>query len=117
MRGISLNSDQIDFQNLSSGPLNYIATFGKRYKLDEILIHFSQPVSETVTVTLLSKNGSNYNTDLQEVTLVAETDFVYRPQGEANYQAADEIQVQCTNANEVGIAYLNIKTSQLGSGG
>lgn len=117
MRGISIHPDQISSQNLASAPLSFIAIYGKRFKLDEILIHFSQAVSETVTITMISKNGSNYNTVLQEVTLVAETDFVFRPQGEANYQAGDQIEIQCTNANGVGIAYVTVKSSQLGSGG
>ena len=117
MRGISLNPDQISSQDLSLAPLSFTATFGKRYKLDEILLHFSQAVTETVTITFLSKNGTNYNTVLQLVTLSAQTDLVFRPQGEANYQSADKIQVQCTNVNGVGIAYVTVKTMQLGSGG
>lgn len=117
MRGISLNPDKTASQNLALAPLSYTAIYGKRYKLDEILIHFSQVVTETITITLVSGNGVNYNTVLQMVTLVSETDFVFRPQGEANYQPGDNIKVQCTNANTVGIAYCTIKTSQLGSGG
>lgn len=117
MRGISLNPDKISSQNLALAPLSFTATFGKRYKLDEVLISFSQAVTETVTITLVSGNGVNYNISLQTVILNAETSFIFRPQGEANYQAADQIKVQCTNVNGVGIAYVSIKTMQLGSGG
>ncbi len=117
MRGISLNSDLYASQDLSLAPLSYIATYGKRFKLDEILVHFSQAVSETITITMVSKNGTNYNTVLQSVVLVSETDFVWRPQGEANYQAGDTIKVECTNANTVGVVYLTVKSSMLGSGG
>lgn len=117
MRGISIHPDQYASQDLSAGALSYIATYGKRFKLDEILVHFSQAVSETITITMVSKNGVNYNTVLQSVVLVAETDFVWRPQGEANYQSGDTIKIQCTNANGVGICFLTVKASQLGSGG
>lgn len=117
MRGISIHPDQIASQDLSLSPLSFTATYGKRFKLDEILLHFSQAVSETVKIILISKNGTNYNTILQNVTLVSETDLVFRPQGEANFQAGDKIQVQCTNANGIGVCYVNIKASQLGSGG
>ncbi len=117
MRGISIHPDQYTSQDLSLAPLSYTATYGKRFKLDEILVHFSQAVSETITITSVSANGTNYNTVLQSVVLVAETDFVWRPQGEANYQAGDKIKVQCTNVNLVGICYLTVKASQLGSGG
>ena len=117
MQGISLNPDQYASQNLGSGALSATFSFGKRYKLDEILINFSQAVSEEVTITMLSKNGTNYNTVLQDVVLVSQSSLVFRPQGEANYQAGDKIKVQCTNANGVGICYVTIKSSQLGSGG
>lgn len=117
MRGISIHPDQISSQDLSLAPLSFTAIYGKRFKLDEVLLHFSQAVSETVTITMLSKNGSNYNTVLQSVTLVSETDLVFRPQGEANYQAGDKIFIQCTNANGIGVVYCTVKCSQLGSGG
>ena|ERR1039457_211084 len=117
MRGISIHPDQHASQDLSLGALSYIATYGKRFKLDEILVHFSQAVSETITITVVSANGTNYNTVLQSVVLISETDFVWRPQGEANYQAGDSIKVQFTNANTVGICYVTIKASMLGSGG
>ncbi len=117
MRGISLNPDKTSSQNLANGALSYTATYGKPYKLDEVIIDFSQAVTETVTVTVVSGNGTNYNQVIQLVTLVSETSFIFRPQGEANYHSGDKIKVECTNVNTVGIAYCTIKTSQLGSGG
>lgn len=117
MRGISLNPDQNSSQDLSISPLSYTAIYGKRYKLDQVLIDFSQAVSETVTITILSAAGTTYNHIIQSVILISETSFDYRPQGEANFQAGDKIQIQCTNANGIGVAHLTVKTSQLGSGG
>ena len=117
MRGIFLKSDKTTSQDLSLGALSYTTNYGKRFKLEEVIFHFSQAVSETVTITLISKNGTNYNTVLQKVTLVSETDLVWRPQGEANYQTGDQIKVQCTNANGIGSVYVTIKTSELGGGG
>ena len=116
MRGISLHPDQYSSQDLSLGALSYIATYRKRFKLDEILVHFSQAVSVNIIITMVSKNGTNYNSILQSVVLISETDFVWRPQGEANYQAGDSIKIQCTNVNGIGVAYLTIKASQLGGG-
>ena len=117
MRGISLNSDQYATQNLASGALSATFSWQKRFKLDEILINFSQAVTETVTITMVSKNGANYNVVLDTVNLTSQSSMVFRPQGEANFQAADQIQVQCTHANGVGTAYVTVKSSQLGSGG
>lgn len=117
MRGISLNSDQYASQNLALGALSATFVYGKRFKLDEVIINFSQTVYETVTVTMISKNGSNYNVALDSQTLGGEKFYIFRPLGEANFQSGDNIKVQCTNANLMGIAYCTIKSSQLGSGG
>lgn len=110
---VFLKSDKTASQDLSAGALSYTTSFGRRFKLEQVMVHFSQAVSETITITLDSALGSNYDTVLQSVTLVAETDFVYRPQGDANFQAGDEIKVQCTNANTVGVSYCQIKTSEV----
>ena len=116
MRGISLNSDQYATQNLASASLSATFSYLKRYKLDEILINFSQAVTETVTITMISKNGANYNVPLDTIPTNGASSVVFRPQGEANFNAGDEINVQCTNANGIGIAYVTVKSSQLGAG-
>lgn len=116
MRGISLNNDKYATQALASGPLSATFNFIKRYKLDEVLINFSQAVYETVTTTLISANGKNYNIVLDTQTVGGENNYSFRPTGEANFAAADSIQIQCTNANGIGIAYCTVKTSMLGSG-
>lgn len=108
-----LKTDKSTTQDLSAGALSYTTTFSRKFKLEQIIFHFSQAVTETVTITLVSALGSNYNTVLQSVALVAETDFVYRPQGEANFQAGDEIKLQCTNSNLVGTCYAHVKTSEM----
>lgn len=108
-----LKSDKKTSQDLSLAPLSYTTDYGRKFKLEQVMIHFSQPVTETITITLDSVDGSNYDTVLQSVGLISETDYVYRPQGEANYQAGDEIKVQCTNANIVGTVYCKIKSSEM----
>jgi hypothetical protein len=108
-----LKSDKSTSQDLSLGALTYTTTYGRKFKLEQINVHFSQAVTETFTITLVSALGTNYNTILQSVALIAETDFVYRPQGEANFQAGDEIKIECTNANLTGICYAHIKTSEM----
>lgn len=109
----SLKLDKTFSQDLSLGALSYTTAFGRKFKLEQVAIHFSQAVSETITITLDSKHGPAYDTVLQEVTLISESDFVYRPQGEANFQDGDEIKIQCTNANTVGTASGICKTSEI----
>lgn len=123
MRGISLNSDQTASQDLSAGALSFTATYSKRFKLDEVIISITDGsgnptnITETITITFISAKGSNYNQVLDTIPLVSQAGAIWRPQGEANFQAGDSIKVQCTNANTTGHAYVTVKSSQLGSGG
>lgn len=108
-----LCTDKTFSQDLSSDALAYTSDYGRARKIEEVMIHFSVPVSETITITLDSANGSNYDVVKDSVTLVAEQDYVFRPQGEFNLRAGDEIKVACTNANLTGIAYGIIKASEM----
>lgn len=109
----TLKSDKTFSQNLASGALSYTSNYGRRFKLESVCLHASVAITETVTVTLDSVNGSNYDVVLAKVNLSAEQDFVFRPQGELNLQLGDEIKVQCTNANTTGTVYGIIKSSEI----
>lgn len=109
-----LRPDKTTSQNLASAVLDYTTDYGRKTRIHEILIHFTQAVSETITITRTLAVGATYNTVEKEVTLVAETDFTYKPSGEGlDLQAGDEMQVECTNANKVGTAKVTVKASEL----
>lgn len=108
-----LKLDKKTSQNLALDDLDYTTSYARAFKLEQILIHADVAISETVTITLDSVHGSSYDTVLKEVTLVAETDFVYEPLSEKNFQAGDEIRVQVTNANLTGTVYAVIRTSEM----
>jgi len=109
------NFDQDFTQDLSAGALSFTTTTtgGKKFHLDQVVIHFSTAVTETITITVDSLKGANYDTVLISCPFASETDFVYRPEGDAIFNAGDEIKVQCTNDGAVGIAYGNVKTSEV----
>lgn len=100
-------------QDLSLGALSFTTSFGRKAKLEMVALHASVPITETITITLVSARGANYNVVLRTVDLDGESDFVFRPEGECNLQAGDEIKVQCTNANTTGVVYPTVKTSEL----
>lgn len=99
---------------LSSTALSYTSSSNNRkFKLSELTIHFSGAITETVTVTRVSGVSSNYNSVLAKRSMVAEQDFVFRPQGKCDFQSGDEVKVECTNANTMGIGYVTIKRREL----
>lgn len=101
-------------QDLSSAVLSFTTSSnGKAFHLDQIYFRFSETVSETITVTLDSVKGSNYDGVPQEVVLVSEQFFTYRPQGKANFNAGDEIKIECTADGGSGIVYGIVKTSEV----
>jgi len=109
----SLKADKSSSQNLSAGALLYTTAIGRRFKLESVSVHASVNITETITVTLISALGSNYNVILAKRDMISEKDFVFRPSGELNLQANDEIRVECTNANLTGTVYPVVKTSEI----
>ena len=105
--------DQTASQDLTSAALASTTSIGRAFKLNQINIHFSVAVTETIVITLDSAKGVNYDTVLAKRDLVAEQDFVFRPQGEATFQKGDEIKIAITNANVTGTAYTNVKAEEL----
>jgi len=98
-------------QDLSAAALAFTTSVGRRFKLESISIHFSVPVTETVTITRDSGRGANYDTVLAKRPLDAAQSYIFRPDGEENEYSGDEIKIAITNANATGIAYVEIKTS------
>jgi len=100
-------------QDLTAAALNFTTSISRQWKLEEVTIHFSEAVTETVTLKRNSNLGANYDTVLATRDLVGETDFVFRPQGECNFLNGDELDVDCTFANVTGVCYVEIKTSEM----
>jgi len=114
--------DIITSQDLSAGggtALDYTTSINRKFELTEININFKDSngdavaVTETITIKINSAKGASYDTVKVKRSLVAESNFVYRPQGDAIYQAGDEIDIDITAANATGIAYVQIKAKEL----
>lgn len=108
-----LKPDLTSSQNLALGALSYVTAIGRKFRVENVILRASVPITETITITLDSINGANYDTVLHTSDLIDGQDFVWRPQGELNLQNGDEIRVQCTNANLVGTVYLTVKLGEL----
>jgi hypothetical protein len=108
-----ISKDLTTSQNLALAPLDYTFDFGQKRKVEQIMFKASQAISETITITLDSAHGANYDVILQEVVLVAESSFIWRPQGECNLHKEDKIRIQCTNANGLGVIYCIVKSSEM----
>ena len=108
-----LRKDDTSSQDLSVAALSYQTNIGRARKIESVSVKFSVAVTETVTVTLVSASGAVYNAILSSKGLIAATSYIFRPDGELNLQAGDELLIACTNANGIGIAYVTIKASEL----
>ena len=107
-----LKNDLNTSQDLSSAPLSFTTTYSKGFTNLQILINFSVNVTETITITLDSVAGPNYDTILRKKTLSGEGSFTYETN--KNFAAGDKIKIQCTNANTTGIAYDIVKAREIG---
>lgn len=108
-----LKSPERTSQDLSAAALSYTTTQTRAFKLEEITIKADQNITETITITRDSAGGASYDAVLATRSMVAESSFVFRPQGECNFRAGENVKVQCTQANGVGILYVEVLTSEM----
>lgn len=93
--------------------LDFTTSVGRPFKLDSIHFHFSVAVTETITIKRNSAKGANYSTVLKTIPLVAQQDYVFRPDGDPTFQKGDEIDIDITAANATGVAYVVAKAREL----
>jgi hypothetical protein len=108
-----LRPDITTSQNLSLAPLSYTTSIGRKFRLEKIIFHASAGITETITITHISKQGANYNTVIRSANLINQTDFEFTPDGENNFLDGDNIKIQCTNNTAVATIYAIIKTSEI----
>lgn len=110
-----LSKDVVTTQNLALAALDYTTSIGRARKIEMIIFDFSQAVSETITISLILAQSGRTSVQ-KDIVLVAEEDYTFRPQGEFNIQAGDNIQVECTDNGGVGTVGVTFKTSEIQGG-
>jgi len=97
-------------QDLSVAALQEDFDFPVSCKLVTVYLRASVPITEDVTVSFISKDGSSYDTQIDTDRLTAEQDYVYQASGSIGINEGDKVRVECTNANTTGTVYTTVKT-------
>lgn len=92
-------------QALTGGALTETVVYGENGTIKAIYINFSTNITETVTITRLSRLGTNYNILLDTKTLNSESSYIFHPDWDVVLIKGDSIKIQVTNANTTGTAY------------
>lgn len=77
--------------------------FAQKHKVKAVILHASAAITQTVTVMVDSKTGATYDTVLDKQALVANTDYVWIPDGDLLLDSGDELLVTCTNTGTPAI--------------
>ena len=109
----TLRSDITTTKDLSTGELDFTTTVGRKFRLSSVHFHFGAGVTETITITKDSKQGTDYDTVLKSISLSNGTSYTYRPDNDEDFQAGDELRLQCTNATAVTDVFAVIKCREL----
>ena len=102
-------------QNLATAALSYTTTFTGNFQLQFVHLKASTGITETVTCTWASRDGTAYNVTLDTSSLSTATNYVFRPSGNCIFQDGDKLTVSCTAANHTGIVYVTIVAEPYGS--
>jgi Tfp pilus assembly protein FimT len=95
-------------QSLTSAALNQSTEFENIVRITAVYLKASVAITETVTVTLVSPDGTNYDIVLDTKTLNGETSYIFHPSWNVIIFKGGSIKVQCTNANTTGTVYVTI---------
>ena len=107
-----LHKPLTDSTNLATTVCTYSTSpYTHDVKVEEVRVHASEAITETVTITLDSIAGTNYDTVLVNKGLVGEQDLVFRPKDEVYLAPGDILKVAVTRANITGTVYLTIQLS------
>jgi hypothetical protein len=96
---LSLTTNVAATGRVASG---FTSAVAERRKLDHVTLHASVAISETVTLTLNSRQGSAYDIVLDTSALGAESDYQYVPLSPVYLGPGDNLTLACTNANTTG---------------
>lgn len=100
--------EQIFEQSLASAALNQSVTYNGQVKLRAVYIRASTTITETITITLVSPNGSTYDIVVDTKTLNAEQNYIFHPTWELIILKGASLKIQCTNANTTGTLYVTV---------
>ena len=95
-------------QALTSAALNQSTTYENLVRITAIYIKASVAITETITITLVSPDGANYDCILDTKTLNSESSYIFHPSWNVIIFPGSSIKVQCTNANSTGTVYVTI---------
>jgi len=90
-------------QDLSSSAMSYTTDFSDKVKVKQILFHAASAISQTVTFTLDSKTGANYDTVLALEELLDEQSYTYIVPNGLVLEDGDELIIGCTNTDTPAI--------------
>lgn len=89
-------------QALGTGALSYTTNFSEKTRVKQILFHAASAITQSVTFTVDSKTGANYDVVIAAESLVAEQDYAYTG-SELVLEDGDELKITCTNSGTPAI--------------
>jgi len=107
-----INLTRAGSQDLSSSAMSEEFDFNQSCELITVYIHASVNITETVTITFVSRDGSTYDTVIDVANMQAESDYVFSATGGLGLNEGDKVKVAVTNANTTGIVYVTVKTKR-----
>jgi len=99
-------------QDLSAGALDAVTAIDFDTQVSYVSIKFSTPVSETVTLTIDSGEGANYDMVVEKASFTSRTNLFWQPLSPLYLKKGTELRVQCTNGGGTGTAYAVIAQVQ-----
>lgn len=103
-----INDQELDTDKADGAAMSSETTFNIRWRLLRLFLHFDAGCSQTLTITWVSKDGTNYSTVISTQALAAATDIYIQGEETDIFEKGDELKVTITAASGAPHAYLTI---------
>ncbi|MHA2247391.1 MAG: hypothetical protein ACXADY_20760 [Candidatus Hodarchaeales archaeon] len=114
---IKFDLRHIDSQDLDSDgdgeAMSSTTSFGRKWRLLRLIIHFSAACSQTLTISFNSRDGANYDTVISVQVLAGVTNIYVQGEETDIFWIGDEITVAITAGSGAPTAYLTILGEQV----
>ena len=91
-------------QDLTSDALDFTMESVYDMRVIQVTIKASTNITETITITLDQKEGSDYDITVKESTLNSKRNYLLSDKY-VYLTKEDKLRIQCTNANTTGTVY------------
>jgi hypothetical protein len=97
------------YHDLSDSEAEFSFSFPIAVKLLTVYLKSNVGITETITLSFVSQNGTSYNTTIDVKEMEGDSNYIYAAVGTLAINEGDSLNINVSNANATGSVYVTVK--------